>query len=139
MRFAGRKANRNAKIDVQQLNQLVVQHDYQQKLSQQLAAPITPSIDDHWSSLNDVMLSAASNACGHTKRQHSPWISTTSLQLMDSCRAITTSSSQNTTRQNVHRELSKSLCCDREKWLDCLLYTSPSPRDGATSRMPSSA
>ena len=25
------------------------------------------------------------------------------------------------------------------KWLHCLLYTSPSPRDGATSRMPSSA
>ena len=26
-----------------------------------------------------------------------------------------------------------------EDWWDCLLYTSPSPRDGATSRMPSSA
>ena len=30
-----------------------------------------------------------------------------------------------------------------DKWFDviscCLLYTSPSPRDGATSRMPSSA
>ena len=26
-----------------------------------------------------------------------------------------------------------------ELWMDCLLYTSPSPRDGATSRMPSSA
>ena len=25
------------------------------------------------------------------------------------------------------------------KFKDCLLYTSPSPRDGATSRMPSSA
>ena len=25
------------------------------------------------------------------------------------------------------------------KYYDCLLYTSPSPRDGATSRMPSSA
>ena len=28
------------------------------------------------------------------------------------------------------------LCCE---WYFCLLYTSPSPRDGATSRMPSSA
>ena len=28
--------------------------------------------------------------------------------------------------------------CAREGY-DCLLYTSPSPRDGATSRMPSSA
>ena len=27
----------------------------------------------------------------------------------------------------------------RNKVSDCLLYTSPSPRDGATSRMPSSA
>ena len=26
-----------------------------------------------------------------------------------------------------------------DKWLDCLLYTSPSPRDGLLSRMPSSA
>ena len=25
------------------------------------------------------------------------------------------------------------------RWLDCLLYTSPSPRDGLLSRMPSSA
>ena len=72
--FAGRKAYCDAKIDVQQSNQLDVQHDYQQKLSQKLAAPVTPSIDDQWSSLNDVMLSAVSNACGRTKRQHLPWI-----------------------------------------------------------------
>ena len=26
-----------------------------------------------------------------------------------------------------------------EQWFDCLLYTSPSPRDLSTSRMPSSA
>ena len=29
--------------------------------------------------------------------------------------------------------------CDMAKDWDCLLYTSPGPRDGATSRMPSSA
>ena len=28
---------------------------------------------------------------------------------------------------------------DAEKYIDCLLYTSPSPRDLSTSRMPSSA
>ena len=28
---------------------------------------------------------------------------------------------------------------DHVKWIDCLLYTSPSPRDGLLSRMPSSA
>ena len=28
---------------------------------------------------------------------------------------------------------------DDYEYMDCLLYTSPSPRDGATSRMPSSA
>ena len=28
---------------------------------------------------------------------------------------------------------------DKILYYDCLLYTSPSPRDGATSRMPSSA
>ena len=28
---------------------------------------------------------------------------------------------------------------DRELWNNCLLYTSPSPRDLSTSRMPSSA
>ena len=27
----------------------------------------------------------------------------------------------------------------RSLWMDCLLYTSPSPRDLSTSRMPSSA
>ena len=27
----------------------------------------------------------------------------------------------------------------KDGYYDCLLYTSPSPRDGATSRMPSSA
>ena len=31
------------------------------------------------------------------------------------------------------------LVTDGEGWYHCLLYTSPSPRDGATSRMPSSA
>ena len=28
---------------------------------------------------------------------------------------------------------------DRDRWLTCLLYTSPSPRDKRQSRMPSSA
>ena len=28
---------------------------------------------------------------------------------------------------------------DRRRWVICLLYTSPSPRDGLLSRMPSSA
>ena len=31
------------------------------------------------------------------------------------------------------------LCLDEEKVCSCLLYTSPSPRDGKLSRMPSSA
>ena len=31
----------------------------------------------------------------------------------------------------------ENLDCDQ--WVDCLLYTSPSPRDGLLSRMPSSA
>ena len=34
--------------------------------------------------------------------------------------------------QNVEKELTKEP-------LNCLLYTSPSPRDGTSSRMPSSA
>ena len=33
-----------------------------------------------------------------------------------------------------------TLCIEKEKWSEvCLLYTSPSPRDGLLSRMPSSA
>ena len=43
-------------------------------------------------------------------------------------------------------EISRKICtqdaCGKIRnrlWRDCLLYTSPSPRDGATSRMPSSA
>ena len=30
-------------------------------------------------------------------------------------------------------------CSERARWQICLLYTSPSPRDGLLSRMPSSA
>ena len=38
-------------------------------------------------------------------------------------------------------DLKGSLCgdCHFDKSKDCLLYTSPSPRDGLLSRMPSSA
>ena len=42
----------------------------------------------------------------------------------------------------VPQELSgagSTLSLSDEHYKDCLLYTSPSPRDGATSRMPSSA
>ena len=46
-----------------------------------------------------------------------------------------------------HRELQRSVAKfveseidpHAEEWEDCLLYTSPSPRDGLLSRMPSSA
>ena len=35
---------------------------------------------------------------------------------------------------------SATVCCDvPEQYMNCLLYTSPSPRDLSTSRMPSSA
>ena len=37
----------------------------------------------------------------------------------------------------MHRDR-KKIFVDALKW-DCLLYTSPSPRDGLLSRMPSSA
>ena len=39
----------------------------------------------------------------------------------------------------VRIHLSRYLHLHTDLWLTCLLYTSPSPRDGATSRMPSSA
>ena len=41
----------------------------------------------------------------------------------------------------VEQELQKDLGykIDRRPYKDCLLYTSPSPRDGLLSRMPSSA
>ena len=38
---------------------------------------------------------------------------------------------------DLHVDLSKNLLTDEIR--DCLLYTSPSPRDLSTSRMPSSA
>ena len=44
--------------------------------------------------------------------------------------------------QNKFRELSiehSQLSPVNDKYKDCLLYTSPSPRDGLLSRMPSSA
>ena len=40
--------------------------------------------------------------------------------------------------QGIRSISGKDILKDREL-MDCLLYTSPSPRDGATSRMPSSA
>ena len=39
----------------------------------------------------------------------------------------------------VHDENNESGVGDTVKIIDCLLYTSPSPRDLSTSRMPSSA
>eukprot|EP00831_Metopus_contortus_P077847 TRINITY_DN7405_c0_g1_i1.p1 TRINITY_DN7405_c0_g1~~TRINITY_DN7405_c0_g1_i1.p1 ORF type:complete len:129 (-),score=20.75 TRINITY_DN7405_c0_g1_i1:111-497(-) len=41
-------------------------------------------------------------------------------------------------RRNIHNEKSRILYKLQKQW-DCLLYTSPSPRDLSTSRMPSSA
>ena len=50
-------------------------------------------------------------------------------------------------RYHIDYSIQKDLSCKPPRYLvyfkaqdtDCLLYTSPSPRDGATSRMPSSA
>ena len=42
-------------------------------------------------------------------------------------------------RQQQHIELIASENIVSQAVLDCLLYTSPSPRDGTKSRMPSSA
>ena len=40
--------------------------------------------------------------------------------------------------ENISRDLNLELSVDSD-FIDCLLYTSPSPRDGNVSRMPSSA
>ena len=37
------------------------------------------------------------------------------------------------------RQFGEMINCEPSRFLDCLLYTSPSPRDGLLSRMPSSA
>ena len=42
-------------------------------------------------------------------------------------------------RKFTAQEVEKSTCAKRAKNTTCLLYTSPSPRDLSTSRMPSSA
>ena len=39
----------------------------------------------------------------------------------------------------IHFSTSKQLAKTLRLYFDCLLYTSPSPRDGLLSRMPSSA
>ena len=41
--------------------------------------------------------------------------------------------------RNGVREMNNALLFSPKEIQGCLLYTSPSPRDGATSRMPSSA
>ena len=43
------------------------------------------------------------------------------------------------TEEMAMEEASRCLNCKNKPCVSCLLYTSPSPRDGATSRMPSSA
>ena len=40
---------------------------------------------------------------------------------------------------NPGEDIAKGLSVDTMKYVHCLLYTSPSPRDLSTSRMPSSA
>ena len=40
---------------------------------------------------------------------------------------------------SIREILKNNLLDDKENYTDCLLYTSPSPRDLSTSRMPSSA
>ena len=42
-------------------------------------------------------------------------------------------------RQPLIRQMGSSQRCSGAKYFTCLLYTSPSPRDGLLSRMPSSA
>ena len=42
-------------------------------------------------------------------------------------------------KQNGINDIGYKKACDFDNVNYCLLYTSPSPRDGATSRMPSSA
>ena len=41
--------------------------------------------------------------------------------------------------EETHKKLNQELHKEIWQWKDCLLYTSPSPRDGLLSRMPSSA
>ena len=40
---------------------------------------------------------------------------------------------------NLELQIHKTMIGEKAKSMDCLLYTSPSPRDGLLSRMPSSA
>ena len=49
------------------------------------------------------------------------------------------STCENTDTTYVHPDGTIGSDGDIDPWYDCLLYTSPSPRDGLLSRMPSSA
>ena len=56
-----------------------------------------------------------------------------------SCNTYGVVSSSKDLETIIRLPVCRSVSCSIEKFLDCLLYTSPSPRDKRQSRMPSSA
>ena len=57
--------------------------------------------------------------------------STLSDRLIEYCGGLTA--------REMSEQILDSMDIERERGITCLLYTSPSPRDGLLSRMPSSA
>lgn len=117
MSFCGQRPNRFKRIDVIKLKNSTTLDSYQNEISISLSTiPTTPTIEDHWSSLREVLYRVGLDICGTSSRNYTPWISDTSLQLLQTRRTIPSDVNYNQQRRNLTHQLTRSLRIDKESW-----------------------
>jgi exonuclease III len=116
MRFGGRRNSKPNRLDLGKLSQPAVVTQYQHALADKLACIPSDCVDQHWFHVHKALNEAALSCCGSTNRAANHWVSTTSLEVLDSRRLIPADSEYDIERRSLTRQLRASLKRDREAW-----------------------
>ncbi|CAH8490480.1 unnamed protein product [Dicrocoelium dendriticum] len=116
MRFGGSPRSKHTRLNAYKLEDPMVKRDYQQKLREKLPLSHTLDVDQHWSSLQQALLSAGLSSCGLTRSTPKCWISGRSSELLDRRRAVPAAAEYNEHRRSITQQLKASLRSDRESW-----------------------
>ncbi|CAH8492285.1 unnamed protein product [Dicrocoelium dendriticum] len=116
MRFGGSPRSKHTRLNAYKLEDPMVKRDYQQKLREKLPLSHTLDVDQHWSSLQQALLSAGLSSCGLTRSTPKCWISGRSSELLDRRRAVPAGAEYNEHRRSITQQLKASLRSDRESW-----------------------
>ena len=116
--FSGRRTLQTPRLAVDKLLEPETRDAYHSLIAQKLDAFVSTDVNGCWDQISNTLGETGRTVCGiNGSKTHKSWISSTSLELIDSRRQIPSGTSYNGLRRQVRKQLKRSLLVDRETWL----------------------